>query len=174
VIFMTMQTVKRLAADIFRVGVNRIRIKPEANKDAESAMTREDVRNLIKKGNVYKIPVQGHRQKLKTRKKSGKSIGNRRGSGTINQKKEWMSKLRAQRKFLKIIVKDGALPVGEKRAIYKKVKSGIFRNKKALLIYLKENKYIKSDYAPKKPEFKKKEPKPLKTKKSVKKEGDKK
>ena len=49
---MTLQTVKRLAADILGVGENKIRFKTEDLKEIEKAMMRKDVRDLINKGSI--------------------------------------------------------------------------------------------------------------------------
>jgi large subunit ribosomal protein L19e len=163
---MTILTVRRLAADIMNVGERRVRISPDGLKEAEGALTRSDVQGLIDKGIISKAKVKG-RDSMARKKRRGH--GSKKGS-LGNAKKMWMQKVRSQRKLLNILVKDGALPKEEKRAIYYKVKSGIFRNKKAMLLYLKDNGLIPEDYEAKKPERKKPEKKPAK--KAVKKEAE--
>ena len=139
---MTMLTVRRLAADIMNVGQSRVKISPDALKEAEGALTRSDVRGLIDKGVITKAKIKGRKSAAK-KKRRGK--GSRKGS-LANQKKLWMQKLRSQRKLLAMLVEAGALKKKDKRSIYGKVKSGIFRNKKAMMLYLKENSYIAEDY----------------------------
>ena len=163
---MTMLTVRRLAADIMKVGQGRVKISPEGLKEAEGALTRSDVKGLIDKGIITKAKIKG-RDSTAKRKRRGK--GSRKGSAG-DQKKRWMEKLRAQRRLLALLVESGALKKKDKRSIYGKVKSGIFRNKKAMMLYLKENSYIAEDYEVPKAE---KPVKPAKTPKKEKK-GEKK
>ncbi len=143
---MSLQTVKRLAADIFGVGVNKIKITDV--KEAEGALTREDVRQLIEKGAVTKRPRQGRRSKEKKKKRGPGSKKGKKSQG----KEEWMKKVRSQRRLLRELVSQGVLPKEDKRAIYMKIKGGLFRSKRALVQYLKDNEYISQDYELKKGE----------------------
>lgn len=151
---MTIATVRRLAADIMNVGQNKVRISPDGLKEAEGALTRADVKGLIDKGVITKVRPAGRASKKRTKRRGR---GKRKGS-TVSTKDLWMKKVRAQRKFLRMLLKTEALKESEKRGIYKKVKSGIFRNKKAMLLYLKENGLVAEDYEPPKPERKEKPP----------------
>lgn len=148
---MTIQTVRRLAADILSVGENKIRINPDSIKEAEGALTRSDVKGLIEKGIVTKLKPQG---RASTGKTGRRGHGKRKGH-PLDQKEVWMDKVRSQRRLLVTLVTSGVLKKDAKRAIYRKVKSGIFRNKKAMLLYLKENKLVPAEYEIVKPEFKK-------------------
>lgn len=170
--FMSVHTVRRLAADLLNVGENRIRINSEGMSEVLSAMTRADVQALIEKGVVKAAPKKGRKKKA-ARKRRGS--GSRKGRGGVSAKEEWMKKVRAQRKLLRRLLELNALPKEDKRAIYMKVKSGIFRNKKAMITYLKENDYVpeefelpKEEYVPKKKP--KPKPKPKEEKKPEKKE----
>lgn len=153
---MAIATIRRLAADIMRVGENKIRIAPDNVKEAEGALTRADVRGLIDKGIITRLKPQG---RASTRKKERRSVGKRRGI-MIPEKEAWMMKVRAQRRLLRTLTADGALKKGTRRSVYGKVKSGIFRNKRAMLIYLKDNGIVAKDYEPAKAVFVKKAGKP--------------
>jgi len=155
---MTIATVRRLAADIFNVGQNKVRISPDGLKEAEGALTRADVRGLIDKGVVTKMRPQGRASTGRT----GRTGRGRRKGTPVVAKDTWMEKIRAQRRFFRMLLEAGALKSGSKRSVYQKMKSGIFRNKRAMLIYLKENKLVAQDFEPKKPEYKKPEQKPKK------------
>jgi large subunit ribosomal protein L19e len=146
-----MGTIKRLAGDIMGVGTNRVRINPDGFKEADKAMTRGDVRDLIKKGIVTKIAKKG---RLTNDKKKKRGAGSRKGARNARRgdKETWMMKVRAQRKSLIMLLADGALPKENKREIYNKVKSGMFKSKRAMLAYLKEAKMVKQEYEPKKEE----------------------
>jgi len=153
---MTIGTVKRLAADMMGVGVNRIRILPDRFKEADKALTRADVRNLIKSGIVKKVPVQGRRKKNLS---SDRGHGSRKGTAKTRRgsKDVWMAKVRSQRSMLRQVLDEGALDPTHKRKIYNRVKSGLFRSKRAFITYLKEAGMLKVDYEPAKRVFVKKE-----------------
>jgi large subunit ribosomal protein L19e len=167
---MTILTVRRLAADILNIGKRRVRISPDGLKEAEGALTRSDVKGLIEKGVITKAKIQGRDS---TARKKRKGHGRRKGSFG-NQKELWMQKVRAQRKLLTMLIEGGILNKKHKRSLYGKVKSGIFRNKRAMFLYLKDNGLVKKDVEmpkrekpvkiekkkvpkPKEPEVKKKE-----------------
>jgi len=150
---MAISTIRRLAADIFGVGENKIRISPDGMKEAEGALTRSDVKGLIEKGIIKKLKPSG---RASTRKRDRKGPGHRHGK-SVRLKDVWMEKVRSQRKFLKMLITTGAVGKDSKRSLYGKVKSGIFRNKRAMLLYLKDNRLVAADYEPPKPEFRKKE-----------------
>jgi len=147
---MTIATVRRLAADLMNVGRNKIRIDPDGLKEAEGALTRSDVKGLIDKGIIKKQKPQG---RASTARKKRRGHGRRKGT-PLDSKAVWMEKVRAQRRFLVMLLESGAMKKDAKRGIYRKVKSGIFRNKRAMLIYLKENKLVAADYEPPKAEWK--------------------
>lgn len=135
---MAVESVKRLAADILHIGTNKIKIKPEEIKKAEEALTRADVRGLIKDGIVYAMKKKGRRKKERKRKRGA---GNVKGSATV-QKDKWMVQVRSQRKYLKQLLKNGALDKKHKNAVYGRIKSGLFKSKKTMLTYLKENSLV--------------------------------
>jgi large subunit ribosomal protein L19e len=139
---MSADTIKRLAADIFGVGKNRIRIKAGEKARALEALTREDVRGLISDGAVYKERYVGPRTKP-PRKNKGR--GKRKGKkySRKGEKEAWMERIRSQRKYLAELLESGEVAKEDKRRIYLKIKGGAFRGKKALRIYLNENGMLK-------------------------------
>jgi large subunit ribosomal protein L19e len=140
---MTLATVKRLASDIMKIGVHKVRIDPANIGRAEEALTRNDVRVLIKDGVIYRAPIEGRRS---TKKDLKRGHGSRKGTKSARnpRKQEWMQHVRSQRKYLAQLVTDGSLPKEHKRNIYMKVKSGLFKSKKAMTTYLTENNLLKN------------------------------
>lgn len=132
-----LSTIKRLASDILGVGESKIRIKPEDVGRAESALTREDVRALIKDKIVYVKRKPGFKVLNRRRKKLS---GSRRGSMNTRtpEKGKWMTNVRAQRKYLAQLVSEGSLDKKQKRRVYLRIKGGSFKGKKAMLMYLQE------------------------------------
>ncbi len=168
---MTIQTVRRLAADILGVGERRIRFRTEDLKDVEKAMMRKDVQDLIKKGSIKALPKKGRKKKMR---RGRRGSGSRKGSFG-GSKRRWMEKVRSQRKLLAALIKLEALPEEHKRRIYLKIKGGMFRSRKAMLLYLKENEFIPKDFElPKKEKKKPAEKKQAPKKAAVKKEVEKK
>jgi len=149
---MTIATVRRLAADIMDVGENKVKISPDGLKEAEGALTRSDVRGLISKGIIKKLPPQG---RASTKRVGRTGRGRRRGT-PISHKDAWMQKIRSQRSVYHMLVESGVLKQESKRAVYSKIKSGMLRSKRALLIYLKEANLVPKDLELPKREFKKK------------------
>lgn len=138
---MTAVTVKRLAADILGVGVNRVRLQTENLPRVEEALTRADVRTLIDEGIVYALPEKaGHRNKGPRRRRRG----SRKGAKKAREggKSAWMERIRSQRTYLSRLIGSGELPREHKREVYMKIKGGAFRGKAAMKAYLIENKML--------------------------------
>ena len=135
---------KELAADILEVGVNRVRIRSEIeNRDRiANAITREDVRQLIKEGIIYVLPKK---PKVSKKKRKRKGPGRRKGTKYSRKPKKeiWMERIRALRKFLTDLVSKGKVDKSHKRTLYMKIKGGSFRGRKAFLTYLKDNHLLK-------------------------------
>ncbi|MEM3422428.1 MAG: 50S ribosomal protein L19e [Candidatus Bilamarchaeaceae archaeon] len=145
---MTFDTVRRIAADILSVGKKRIRFATDKLSEIKNAMTREDVRNLINKKAITILPKKGRRKKKKRKKRGEGSIkGSKSGK---ERKKEWMARVRSQRKLLSYLVENNILKKEHKRNIYLKIKGNSFRSKRALLTYLKDNNLIPKDFELKK------------------------
>ncbi|HLC36005.1 MAG TPA: 50S ribosomal protein L19e [archaeon] len=138
----------RMAAQIFDVGENKIWIDPEKVKQASEAMTKEDIRALIKERVIKKIPEtsqsRGRINKMKEKRKKGRKKGKGKRKGTkksrISKKGRHMIIVRAQRKKLSELRKSN--PELFKKVnyqnVYKRVKQGFFKGKKYLEAYLKE------------------------------------
>lgn len=50
---------KRLAASVARVGISRVKIVEDYIEDVQSALTREEIRNLIKDGKIIILKKVG-------------------------------------------------------------------------------------------------------------------
>lgn len=140
---MSATTVKRLAADILGVGVNRVRLDKDNLGKVEEALTRADVRGLVGEGVVYAIPKKaGHRTQEKPRQRRGRRKGNKKAR--TGGKSAWMVRIRSQRAYLEQLLGSGELPKAHKRTIYLKIKGGAFKGKAAMRAYLAENRMLKA------------------------------
>ena len=147
---MSINAVKRMASEIMKSGESRIRLDPTQLEEIGKAITKDDVRNLIRKGYVFAIPKKGVpriRGKIhQNRNKSGRGrgLGKRRGTANarLNSKTIWMARVRAQRGLLRELKDQGAVTEGY-RETYNKIKGGAIKDKSHLLIFLKERGYLK-------------------------------
>lgn len=139
---MSLTTIRRLAADILACGESRIRILD--SKKADEALTRDDVRELIKQGIILKLPTQGVGRGKARFKQARKEAGRRRGRGSkhgtpnaaLTEKKRWMKQVRSQRELLHKL--KPKLAENTYKKVYFMIKGNAFKDKKRLTTYLKE------------------------------------
>lgn len=134
---------KRLAAKVLKCGVERVWMDP-TNKKVEQAITRSDIRSFIKDGVIKKIPEKRRLVNIQKKQQRSGSIKGARGAraGKAGKKAEWFKKVRPQRKMIKELREKGQIKGKTYRRIYALVKSGMFRSRAHLMLYLKENKFV--------------------------------
>jgi len=136
---------RRLAAQILKIGQNRVWIDPEKIEDAETAMTRDEVRKLIHEGTIKALPEKGvsraRARVLHKKKKKGRRSGpgSRTGSprARVSKKEAWMSKIRALRKRLRLLKARKVIAESAYRRLYRMASSGRFESVADLERYLK-------------------------------------
>nr|MQY68649.1 50S ribosomal protein L19e [Hadesarchaea archaeon] len=79
---MKLNTQRRLAADILGVGVNRVWIDSARIADVSSAISREDVKRLIRQGAIKARPELGISRGRFRRRAAKRKQGRRRGVGS--------------------------------------------------------------------------------------------
>lgn len=135
---------KRLAAELLKCGVHRVRFDTERLDEIVEAITREDVKRLIKDRAVYKEQKKGiSKARVRERKKHGP--GSRKGGkySRISRKELWMVRVRAQRKKLKQLREKKLITRNVYRKIYKMLKAGAFKSIASMMEYLEQNKLIR-------------------------------
>ncbi|WP_457754560.1 50S ribosomal protein L19e [Thermococcus sp.] len=146
-----MRMQRRIAAEILKCGENRIWIDPERIEDVKSAITREDIKRLIKEGVIKKKPVKGqstYRAKIKhEQRKKGRhrGPGSRKGKKTarMGKKERWIMTIRALRKELRKLKAEKKIDVHTYRRLYIRAKGGQFKNKHQLYLFLEEKGILK-------------------------------
>lgn len=141
----SLKTQRRLAAQILKVGQNRLWVNPEKTDDAETAITREDVRRLIHEAVIKPRPEKGvsraRARVLHNKKKKGlrRGFGSKSGSphARISRKQAWMSRVRALRKRLRELKVKKAVTESGYREMYRMASSGKFASVADLERYLK-------------------------------------
>lgn len=144
---MSLTTVRRLAADISKAGTSRVKILDAAR--AKEALTRDDVRSLLKQGVIVVYQKTGVGRSKASFKQSRKHAGRRSGTGSkkgakyalVSRKTRWVTKVRSQRVLLKNL--KPRLEKGVYRDLYSRIKGNYFRDKKHLLSFVNENKLLK-------------------------------
>ncbi len=148
---MSLKAQRRMAAEILKCGENRVFFDPYLIEEIKMAITREDIRSLVKDGIIkknYKKGISKFRKNLRhQRKKRGlaRGLGKRKGKKTARtpKKKAWMRRVRAQRRELKKLRDRKQISVANYRKLYKNVKGGMFNSVSQLNRYIKEKELLK-------------------------------
>ena len=138
---------RRLAAQILKVGQNRVWMDPDRTDDIEAAMTREEIRRLAHEGAIKPAAKRGvsrgRARVLHEKKKKGRrrGMGTRSGSAysRISRKEKWMNRIRALRKRLRGLKEDKIITVAAYRKVYTMASSGRFESVADLERYLKSS-----------------------------------
>jgi len=134
---------KKLAARILKVGESRVWLDSSKTKDIEAAITKIDIRKLIKQGTIKALPEKLHKPREK--KKRRKGPGRKKGSmfAKVTAKERWISTVRPLRKMLKELRQTGQIDKPTYRKLYLLVKGGMFRSRSHLKIYLEQHGLLK-------------------------------
>jgi large subunit ribosomal protein L19e len=148
---MNLKPQKRMAAEILKCGENRVYFDPYLIEDISLAITREDIRNLIKQGIIqkkYKQGISNYRKKVHhERKKKGRArgLGKRKGTKYARspKKKNWIKRIRPIRRELKKLRDRKQITALNYRKLYKNAKGGMFTSVAQLNRYIKEKELIR-------------------------------
>lgn len=146
---MNLRSQKQLAARILKCGLSRVRVKTE--KDVGEAITREDIRNLIGKGLIWKVQKRGQNRAMARKRLGQKRRGRKRGFGSKKGKAgarspgktQWMKTIRSVRDSLKKLKESGMIERRLYRKLYLMAKGGSFKSRRHLLSYLRDHELIK-------------------------------
>lgn len=144
---MNLTNQRRLAAAVLDVGANRIYFDPEGVNEVEAAITRQEIRKLIKDGVIKAIPLKTTSRGRARVRMAQKKAKRRRGPGSrkgakfsvVPRKTRWMGRIRAQRRRLKRLRERRTITVSTYRNLYRKAKGGIFRSVAEMERYINEN-----------------------------------
>jgi large subunit ribosomal protein L19e len=149
---MKLKSQKRIAAQVLKVGKTSVRFDPERLSDIKEAITKQDIRGLVKDKAITSKPT-GSQSKSRLRdrlaqKRKGrqKGAGRKKGKKTarLSKKAIWMVKTRIQRSYIKELREKKLIEVKTYRESYKKIKGNYFRSKSHIKLYLTENKLFKN------------------------------
>jgi large subunit ribosomal protein L19e len=142
---MSIKLTKRIAGELLTRGVSAVRIKADAIQEAKKAITREDVRALIKNGGIYTIKakhnVSAYSKVLREKRMKGRRRGPGRRKGTAKARGmlEYKKKIRGQRRLLKALKNDNTIDNIKFKRYYALVKGGNFASKGSLLSHIRND-----------------------------------
>ena len=133
---MSLLSQRRLAAEILKIGDNRVWIDPDRTDDVEAAITREEIRRLIDEGAIQARPKKGvsraRARVFHEKKKKGlrRGVGRKSGSARakISKKQAWMKRIRALRKRLRELKTHRVITQTTYRQLYNMAGSGVFES----------------------------------------------
>lgn len=148
---MKLKVQKRLAGEVLNCSPNRTWFDPERSSEIKEAITKIDIRNLVKDGMIAKKPANAtsrvrarkmHLQKISGRKRGQ---GSRKGTKNARQstKETWINNVRAQRKLLSALKEKKLVTREVYHELYSKSKGGFFRSRKHLKLYIEERNLAK-------------------------------
>jgi|TARA_Y100000310_G_scaffold332159_1_gene407209 large subunit ribosomal protein L19e len=149
---MKLKNQKRIAAQLLKVGKTSVKFNPEKLSDIKEAITKEDIRGLIKDKSITKDSTgsqsKGRLRKRLLQKRKGRQKGSasKKGKKTarLSSKDAWMAKIRLQRKFIKELREKKKITEKTYREMYRKTKGNFFRSKNHIKLYLTENKLFEN------------------------------
>jgi len=137
---MDAKKLKRLASGILGVGIGKIKMSAGSEERLKEAITKDDVRQLIKDGIVNRKmsneQSRGRARIMHIKRKKGRKRGRGKKRGTkkarVETKKKWRTGVRAQRKKLREM-RDSKMKLKiSYRQAYNRIKGGFFKDKRQL------------------------------------------
>lgn len=122
---------KKLAAKVLDVGLERVWFNPARLDDVKEAITRQDIRDLIKEKVIKIKPTTGKKAKKKRKWRRGPG----KKKKVVTDKREYVLKIRKMRQYLKMLRQIDKLSSAEYKKLRNHAKSGIFTD----LRHLKEH-----------------------------------
>jgi len=143
---MRLKNQKRLAASVLKCSEKRIRFDTDRLEDIKEAITKIDIKGLIKDEAIMKIHSKGvsrgraRKRLVQRRKGKQRGPGSKKGGrgARLPKKTEWINKVRSQRILLDTLKDKGVIDKALYRDLYLKSKGGFFRSKRHIKLYLEE------------------------------------
>ena len=149
---MNLKMQKRVTASLLDVGAKRIWFDPNRLDEIKEAITKADLRSLIKdkaiqiknRRGISKGRAKKNIQQKKKGRRHGK--GSRQGKRTTRmpRKTSWISRVRLQRQFANYLREKKLIALETYRDLRSKIGGGYFRSKRHIKLYIEEhNLFIK-------------------------------
>jgi large subunit ribosomal protein L19e len=149
---MSIKLTKRIASDLIGRGESAIKIKPDFTAQAKKAITREDVRALVKSGGIYAVKAKhnlsAYSKVLREKRIKGRRRGMGRRKGTIAARGGlllYKKKIRGQRRLIKALKEEKSIDNIKFKKYYALVKGGNFATKGSLLSHIRNDGIVIAD-----------------------------
>jgi len=144
---------RRMASELLKCGGNRVWMDHDRIDEIAKAVTKDDVRLLIKGKAVKARQKKGISSGRKKYTEKQKDKGRRKGHGSrkggkyarLSKKERWIKTIRPIRLYLRKLRDDKKITPTIYRRYYRKAKGGEFRNKHHLETHLKSDGIIKEE-----------------------------
>jgi len=142
---MSARSQRRIAANILKIGENRVWLDPEDMDAISSAITRTEIRKLIHEGAIRTQPEKGSSKGRARTVKSKKRAGRRSGPGSrkgasLPRKTAWILRIRAIRNRLRELRDKRMIQTETYRRLFLMAKGGSFRSASHLDEYIEARK----------------------------------
>ncbi|HDH91454.1 MAG TPA: 50S ribosomal protein L19e [Candidatus Aenigmarchaeota archaeon] len=134
---------KRLAAKVLEVGESRVWLDPTKMEEIKKAVTKADIRNLIKKGYIKALPPKIKKPKEKRKRRRGPGSKKGKKHSIVSKKRKWIQTVRPLRRYLKELLEKDKISKETYKKFYRLVKGGMFRSRSHLRIYLEQRGLIR-------------------------------
>lgn len=134
---------KKLAGKVLKVGISRVWLDPAKREDIAKAITKWDIRKLIKQGAIKALPEKLHRPKERVKKRKGTGSRKGRKYAIISRKRRWISTIRPLRRFLKELKSSNQIDNQTYKKMRLLAKGGVFRSRSHLKTYLEQHNLLK-------------------------------
>ncbi len=114
---------KKLAAKVYGVGLDRVKLDPDKVDIISEAITRSDIKRLIRSRAIKILPKRGTSRARSREKPKRKGLGRRRGGkySRLSRKSRWITKVRALRRELKDMKEKGIVDIKTYRYLYRRL-----------------------------------------------------
>lgn len=144
---------QRMASELLKCGKNRVWMDHDRIDEIAKAVTKEDIRLLIKgkaiKAKQKKGISSGRKKFSFKQKEKGRRSGHGKRKGAkyarLPKKERWMNTIRAIRRYLKDLRDSKKIDKSTYRKYYMKAKGGEFRSKRHIETHLKSDGVLKED-----------------------------
>ena len=139
---------RRMAALIMKCGKNRVYLNPNNIEDIAEAVTRQDIRKLVKEGVIFPKQKKGISNGRFKARMAQKAAGKRKGHGSrkgakyarFPKKRRWINTIRPIRRVLREYRDGGNISAETYRKYYRHSSGGMFRSIYHMKTHIKAEK----------------------------------
>jgi len=144
---------KRMSSELLKCGYNRVWMDQDRLDEIAKAVTKEDIRLLIKGKAIKSRQIRGISSGRSKFAEKQKEKGRRRGHGSrkgakyarMPKKERWIKTIRPIRTYLRTLKNENKIDKSTYRKYYMKAKGGQFRSKHHLQTHMMSDGILKEE-----------------------------